>query len=214
MKKPAAQKGFSIAELLITMTILAVVSAVAIFSLSAPQKFAVDDQARRLVDMLDEARQKSLNQKTTFRVEINKTKSQITLIDENKSDTADDDAIVRSQPFSRQVVVAAKPNNVTTGPATTSPIPVPAYATSTYPLSSGNEKITFRFKTNGEVVTAGTDHIGTGSLPNGATIYIHSTTPSTANPELIRAVTVLGTSGDTSIYRCKFVLGVCGNWSR
>lgn len=214
MQNLSSQKGFSIVELLVAMAILVVLTSIAIFSLSAPRKFSVDDQSKRLVDMLDEARQKSLNQKTTFRVEINKTKNQITLIDENASGSADDDKIVRSQPLTSQVIVGIKPGNVTTGPTTTSPIAVPQYAGSNYPLSNGDEKITFRFKTNGEVVDAGTDNIGTGSQPNGATIYVHSTTPSVANPELIRAVTVLGTSGDTSIYKCKFVSGVCGNWTR
>lgn len=214
MKKVSRQKGFSIVELLIAMAVLVIVTAIAVFSIAGTGKFSVDDQARRLVDMFDEARQKALNQRTTFRVEINKTKSQLTLIDENKPGDASDDKIVRTQPLTSRVVVAAKPGNVTTGPTATSPISAPAYSTSTYPLSSGNEKITLRFKTNGEVVDAGTDDTGTGSQPNGAIIYIHSITPSVANPDQIRAVTVLGTSGDTSIYKCKFVLGVCGNWTR
>jgi prepilin-type N-terminal cleavage/methylation domain-containing protein len=217
MKKALSQKGFSLIELLLVLVVLIVLVAIASISLSSPQKYAVDDQAKRLSDMLDEARQKALNQRTTFRVEINKTKNKITLIDENpKVDDSSDDVIIRSQPLNTNVVVGAKPSNVTTGPTTTSPIPAPAYSSSTYPLSNGDQKITLRFKRTGEVVDAGTDTAGSGSgsIVSGATIYVNSITPSATNPEQIRAVTVLGTSGDTAIYKCKFVLGVCGNWSK
>lgn len=212
MNESSSEAGFSLVELVIVLAVMTVMTAIAIINLSSPRKYSADDQARKIVDFLDEARQKALNQKNTFRVEINKTKNQLTLIDENDNTTAADDQIIKFQPLSSQVVVGVQPSNVTSGPATTSPIPVSAYASSTYPLSSGEQKITMRFRLNGEVLDVGTDNTGTGSIATGATVFVTTAPTAAASPDVIRAVTVLGTSGDTGIYKCKFTSGVCGNW--
>lgn len=209
MNEPRGQAGFSLIELIVVLLVMTVMLSIAIISQSSPRKFAADDQARKLSDFFDEARQKALNQKNTFRVEINKTKSQLTLIDENDNTTAADDKIIKTQPFSGGAAVGVQPASVLAGPSTTSPIPVPSYVSSTYPLSSGDQKMTMRFRINGQVLDAGTDNIGTGSIPTGATVYI---TSGGTSPDVIRAVTVLGTSGDTSIYKCRFASGICGSW--
>lgn len=214
MKKTSSQAGFSLIELVAVISILTILATVAVVSFWSSRKYTAEDQAKNIIDLFDEARQKSLNQRKTFRIEINKTKKELRLIDEMTSSTADDDVILKKYQISSQVVIGAAPNNVSGAPTATTPINVPSYATSTYPLSSGDEKITLRFRRNGQVVDAGVDNIGTGSLINGATIYVYSRTPSVTNPDVIRAVTVLGTTGDTSLYKCKFVSSNCTNWSR
>lgn len=214
MKKTSNQQGVSLIELIFVLVIVGIITGIAVVSYSSPRKYSADDQARKIVDMLDEARQKSLNQRNTMRVEINKTKNIITLIDENTSTVATDDKIIRSLPLSTNAVVGGAPNNVSAGPVASSPIPVPAYTTSAYPLSSGDQKITLRFKRDGQVVDAGTDSLGTGSVVTGATIYVYSATASGTNPDVVRAITVLGSSGDTAIYKCQVTGSSCGSWSR
>ncbi len=201
-------------ELLVVIVVLCILASIAVISLASTRKYAPDDQARLLTDAFDEARQKALNQRQTFRVEINKTRNRINVIDENKPEDVTDDVIVKSQAISSQVLVGVTPSNVTSGPTTTSPIPVRPYVSSNYPLSNGDTKITLRFKKNGQVTDTGNDNIGTGSLTTGATIYVHSITPSVNNPDIIRAVALLGTSGDNSVYKCTITAGVCGNWVR
>jgi len=202
-------------EVLLVVTVLAILSTVALISFSSGRKYSAEDQAKRIIDVFDEARQKALNQRKTFRVEINRTKNELRLIDEgDDATTAADDKILKQSPLSPQVVIGSAPGNTSGAPTASSPIPVPAYAASTYPLSSGDEKITLRFRRNGQVVDAGSDHIGTGSLTSGATIYVYSKTPSVTSPDVIRAVTVLGTTGDTSLFKCRFVSDSCTNWSR
>jgi len=215
MKKTPSQAGFSVIELIIVISVLAILSTIAVVTFWSSRKYSAEDQARKIIDVFDEARQKALNQRKTFRVEINKTKNELRLIDEGEDvSTANDDKILKKYKFTNQVVIGNPPNNVSGKPTATTPINPPQYATSSYPLSSGDEKITLRFKRNGQVVDAGNDNIGTGSLMSGATIYVYSTTPSITNPDVIRAVTVLGTTGDTSLYKCKFISSACGNWSR
>lgn len=204
----------SLVELIFVLVIVGIISAIALTSFTSARKYSADDSARKIVDLFDEARQKALNQRNTMRVEINKTKKMVTLIDENTSATADDDKVIRSIPLSDAATVGAAPNNVSTGPTATSPIPVPVYATSSYPLSVGDQKITLRFRRNGQVVDAGTTPTGAGEMVTGATIYVYSATASGTNPDVVRAVTVLGTSGDTAIYKCRVTGSSCGAWSK
>lgn len=213
--KKSTQTGFSIIELIIVIVVIVILATIALVSFSGSRKYAADDQARRIIDVFDEARQKALNQRKTFRVEINRTRNRIRLIDEKDATTATDDLEIKNYPLSPQSVIGAMPGNVTAGPTATSPIPVGTYNTSSYPLSPGEEKITLRFRRNGQVVDSGTDNIGTGSVSNGMTLYVYSVMPAGTNPDVIRAVTVLGTSGDTSFFRCQFnTSGICGSWSR
>jgi prepilin-type N-terminal cleavage/methylation domain-containing protein len=215
MNKTSSQLGFSLIELLIVIVILAIFATFSVITFLSNGKYSADDQGRKIIDICDEARQKALNQRKTFRVEINRTRNEIRLIDEGRDvSTANDDVILKRYQLSNQVVIGAPPPNVSGAPTATSPINVPAYAVSSYPLSPSEDKITLRFRRNGQVVDAGTDNIGTGSIVSGATIYIYSKTPSTTSPNLIRAVTVLGTTGDTSLYKCQFAAGLCGSWSR
>jgi len=216
MKKRSSQSGFSMVELIIVIVVLVILSTVAIVSFWSTRKYSADDQAKKLIDVFDEARQKALNQRKTFRVEINRTKKEIRLIDEGPdiNPVATDDVVLKRVAISSQVTIGAAPTNVSGAPTATSPIPVPTYSNSTYPLSSGDEKITLRFKRNGQVVDAGTDNIGTGSLMSGATIYVYSNNQTTTTADVIRAVIVLGTTGDTSLYKCQFTSSTCSNWSR
>lgn len=209
------QSGFSLLELVIVMTVTIIITTVAVVAYSSSRKHSADDQGRQIVDILDEARQKALNQRTTFRVEINRTQNRIRLIDEKTATTATDDVEVKSVQLSAQTTIGPVPPNVSATPTATSPIPVATYSSSTYPLSSGDQKITLRFRRNGQVVDVGTDNIGTGSIVNGMTIYVYPKTASGVNPDVVRALTVLGTSGDTSFLKCKFDANKrCAGWTR
>lgn len=215
MSKNLNQAGFSVAELLIVFVIMGILISIAMMSFFSSTKYAADDQSKKIVDFFDEARQKALNQRTTFRVEINKTKQQLLLIDENVNENGNDDVVVKRGSFSKDAVIGVQPPSVTDKPTTTSPTIVLEYASSSYPPSTGDEKITVRFKKNGQVHNAGSDNIGTGSVPTGATIYVHSNKPSAAKPDIVRAVVLLGTTGDASIYKCTYKpSGICGDWKK
>jgi hypothetical protein len=173
------------------------------------------NQTLEIVDILDQARQSALNQRRTFRVEINKTKQQVTLINENAPETVADDEIVKTLAFRKQVFINEVPGNIAGAPTANSPIPVLSFVSSNYPLSNNEEKITLRFARNGRVLDTGTDNIGTGSIMRGATIYVYTNKDKASTPEVIRAVTVNQTSGSTSILKCSFdATNKCGNWTR
>lgn len=215
MKVPDSQSGYSVIELLVVLICIAIFVAMAISSFSTVNKYDPDDQAMIIVDMLNQARQFALNERRTFRVEINRTKKKLTLINEMDPSVATDDIVEKSIAMKGSVIVGEVPSNVLSAPVTTSPIPVLSFQSSNYPLSSGDEKITLRFAKNGRVLDTGTDNIGTGSTMRGATIYIFMNEAKTTTPQIIRAVTLLQTSGDTSILKCSFdVNRKCGNWKK
>jgi hypothetical protein len=67
--------------------------------LEVPANFWRTTKLKKIIDIFDEARQKALNQRKTFRVEINKTKKELRLIDEgDDASTANDDKILKKIP--------------------------------------------------------------------------------------------------------------------
>jgi len=211
-------EGFSILELVIVLTIIMILSLFTFMSLGSEKLYNTDKQALKITDLLQEARQRSLSQRKTMRVEINQTKKSVRLIDEKDIGNANDDREIKSVSYSdNSVYVGTAPSNMSATPTEVTPVSPISFSTSNHPLSSNDKVATMRFLKNGTVTNAGSDAIGTGAVPTGATIYVwskfpkdSSTTPTTA--QIFRAVTVLGTRGSTRIWKCLTTNGQCTEW--
>ena len=218
-KKRQKESGFSIFELVIVVAIVAILSTIAALSFYTEKIYKADTQALNIIDVLQEARQRALSQRTTMRVEVNRTEQLIQLINENSPTTSSDDEEVRTVSYTNQgVFVGTQPSNYTAGnPVELSPTPRLAFRTSNHPLSVGDRVGTIRFLRNGTVSDAGTDDIGTGARIRGATILVWSkyaddtsTNPNTV--QIMRAVTVQRTSGLTRLWKCPLENGTCATW--
>lgn len=211
-------EGFSLIELLIVIVITGILATVTVLSLSAEKLFEADRQALAVTDLLQEARQRSISQRNTMRVEINSTKNSIRLIDEKDGGSAADDVQIRSVPYRNNgVFIGTTPSNMTDNPAELSPVPPVVFAVSNHPLSPNDRVATVRFRENGTVHNAGTNAAGTNSIATGATIYVwskypndNSSTPTTG--QIFRAITVLGTSGSSRLWKCAMTQGNCSQW--
>ncbi len=98
-KPPSArnESGFSLLELLAVVTIIVIMSAVAIVNLSVNKKaYAADKQSSQFLDMASAANLQALNQRRNFRLEIDFTDSKLLLIDERGPGTADDTLVRQS----------------------------------------------------------------------------------------------------------------------
>lgn len=215
-----SQKGFSVIELVVVLLIIGILSAFAVWTLRTPKLYNAETQALTLIDMLQEARQRSLSQRRTMRIEIDSTRKLIRLINENTPGNASDDTLIKAIPFiDNGVYIGRTPTNMTGTITELAPVPVSSFSTSQHPLSINNQVITLRFLKNGTVTNAGSDAIGTGSVPTGATIYVWSkrdgdTNANTTTANIFRAVTVLGSSGSAKLWKCATTSSQCSTWTQ
>lgn len=213
-----SDEGFSIAELMIVVAIIGIISLFAFMSLGSEKLHNTDKETLKIIDLLQEARQRSLSQRNTMRVEINATKKLVRLIDERVLGTASDDIEIKAVSYSDgSVYIGTAPSNMSDTPTELTPVSPITFSTSNHPLSNNDNVATMRFLRNGTVTNAGSDAIGSGAVPTGATIYVWSkfpndtsTTPTIA--QIFRAITVLGTRGSTRMWKCMTSNGECTDW--
>lgn len=209
------QEGFSMIELMVVLGVLVILSIVALFSISAKQKYPPDDQSYLLFDLLQEARMKSITQRTIFRFEIDNTNKKIWLVNEKDPALDTDDEVVKTSSFAKGVSIGVMPANVNTLPTGSSPIPVIPFSTSKFLLTQNNQTITLRFDGKGQVLDKGSNSKGSGAIVTGATIFVSETLDAASNAKIIRAVTVNGISGNSSILKCQLNnQQQCGTWIR
>lgn len=212
----SSENGFSLVEVLIVIALLLILTTFAILSRGSTELFAADKQALAIMDVLQEARQKSLTQGQTLRVELNDTKKQIRLIDENNTAAATDDVIISSSNFNPLTTVGVKPANINTVggilPPSSSPVPEIQYAQTTYAPSATDRVKTLRFLKTGEVVDAGTDNLGTGAISSGVTIYVYNGA-SGSRSSVVRAITLSGITASAQLFKCQTNgQGICTVW--
>lgn len=199
-----ADRGFSIIELLIVMTIILIMSTSAYFYLSSHQKlYKADDQALFITDVLQEARQRSLTQRETLRVEIDLTANIMRLIDENNPTQSADDILIRQIELlpPDQVKISERPLEIENNPPEPYETPSASFRQSIYPMSLNNQVCTLRFQSNGTVVDAGTNPIGNNASQIGMTLHIWL--PDENSPtqsRVARALTVIGSTGTVRLW--------------
>ncbi len=197
-------RGFSMVELLIVLTVITILTGISLFYLSGHQRlFRPDEEALKIIDIFQEARQRSLTQRETMRVEIDLNDSMVRLIDENLPNTPDDDRVIRSSVLLPQVDVkiSSRPPDISTDPLEIMPVPIAQFKPSIYPPSASHNVCTFRFLRNGTVVNEGTDSIGSNAVTTGLTLFIWSPRQnSTTESEIARAITVIGATGSVRFW--------------
>lgn len=208
--------GFSLIELLVVLTVASILIAISLFYFEGHRKlYRPDDTTLLIADALQEARQRSLTQRETIRVEIDRTAKVVRVIDENQPTLADDDEIIKllTIPEPAVVTVGQAPLNITQNPPETLPVPSAVFLPSVHPFSVGNEVCTIRFMRDGTVTNGGSNSIGSGAVTTGVTIHIWS--PQAANPsnaDIARAITVIGSSGVVRAWEWDWALSASNKW--
>jgi prepilin-type N-terminal cleavage/methylation domain-containing protein len=209
-------RGFSLVELLIVLTVITILLGISMFYLSGHERLLrPDEQALKIIDVFQEARQRSLTQRETMRVEIDLTDNLVRLIDENLPNTADDDRLVKSVVLIPQAEVKlnSRPPDISTNPTEIMPIPIAQFRPSVYPASVAHNVCTFRFQRNGTVVNEGTDAIGSNATTTGLTLFIWSPKPhNSSQSEIARAITVIGATGSVRFWEYNRNLTDANKW--
>ncbi len=195
----ADERGHSMIELLIVVSIIVILTAVTIFSLTGHKNmYKADDQSMKILDFVREANTRALTYRETIRLEIDTTDNEIRIIDENSNTTTADDKEYRSMPLEKvaDVVVDKTPSGIT------APSP-PNYAVATYATDTighlegtttvtGHRVWSIRFKADGTV-------INNSNAVTSATLFIYpplspSTLDTPKSTKLVRAITIFGGS--------------------
>ncbi len=215
------EQGFSFAELLIVVLIISILSVLSLIAFKSEKMFLADSQAYLIMDVVNEARQRALNQHEIMRVEINKTRNTVNLITENVAGDATDDKLIKSLSLHpvNEVVIEVEPTNISSSPTDSAPVPKIVFRTSTHPLSLADQVATLRFMQNGNVVDGGSNSIGTNSTMMGATIHVWMPNYSDTNQpqtsgSVIRAITVMGSTGSSKYWKCPVTNNQCTDWSQ
>lgn len=193
------ESGFSMIELLAVISVMTImVTMVIMYAAAHKTLYAPDEQALLITDLLQEARQRSLTQRETLRIEVNATANHVSLYNENQANTADDDVLIRRFQLapSNKVKVGAPPSEIDHNPPEPLPVPNPAYTTSVYPPSISQSVLTMRFMANGTVTNAGTNATASGAVATGTTLHVwmpNKTTPTRS--DIARCITVIGSTG-------------------
>lgn len=216
-KSKFVEGGFSVVELLVVLSIIAVMSAAVLFYANAHKKlYQPDDQALQIADIFQEARQRSLTQRRPMRVEINLTNNTVKLYDENTNSTsASDDVLLKAMNMfaSANVKVNSRPSEISLNPPETMPVPNAVFKSSVYPTSISQSVCTIRFLANGSAVDAGTNATGSGAVTTGLTLHIWA--PNKTNPgqsDIARSITVLGATGVIRMWEYDHTSAATNKW--
>ncbi len=209
-------RGYSVVELLVVLALVGILSTASLFYLYGHRRmYRPDEQAMRIVDALQEARQRSLTQRETIRVEIDLTDRLVRLIDENSPTTAEDDQVIRSSVLypASEVRTGERPPDIATSPEESMPVPVADFRPSIYPSSATHTVCTLRFLRNGTVVNQGSDAIGTNATAIGATVFLWTPKQQAENEtEIARAITIIGATGAIRAWEYDRSLSTTNKW--
>ncbi|HEX3101983.1 MAG TPA: hypothetical protein VHQ01_09335 [Pyrinomonadaceae bacterium] len=192
------QAGASVVEIVIVLVIMAILSAISLpYIFNYKKLYKSEDQALKVIDLMNETAQKAITTRRTYRFEIDLTDNAVLIIDQKGAGNADD-ILVKKVPLE-----LPKDVRIDTLPATiTKPNP-PNYTDIAFAIDAvghlvgattvtGHNIWAARFKSDGSVVTA-------ADIPMSANIYsfppVSSGSTTARNTKEIRAITMFGGSG-------------------
>lgn len=196
------EDGYSLVELLTVLVVVGIMAGFSLAYLNPNRKaYDTDDQALKIIDLMQKARQFSLTKRRTMRVEFNTFRKAVRLIDENEPDTVDDDREIDAVPLlpESRVIINRRPTNVSNPPPGFSNAEDAVFSGSLHPLSAGENTFTLRYRRNGQVHDQGSNALGSNSNPRRATIYlfppVQGSTTEASSPVMVKAITILSATG-------------------
>ena len=193
LKRPELPEGYSLVELLVVISVIAIVTAIAVFSFTNTREmYNADDAANRVVNYFREANSKAVSNHHSYRVTINNITNTISLIDEvtlasgnNDGETINgDDVLVKQEPVGVRVLL--------TQPTTPTTVNPPASPFNYAAASFVSNVWTGHFQSDGTVTDV-------NLAPISCTMFFQPVDKQNI-AQLIRAVTLFGPSGSIRLW--------------
>lgn len=184
-------------EMLVVVAIIMIMVAISIpYAVNYRKLYRSEEQALKVIDLIRETSQMALNQRRSFRLEIDATTSSALIIDENNS--TDPDVLVKTVALDDLSTLRMDVEPASVG----RPTP-PNYPSAVFDVDAighmnkgtniiGNRVWAAHFKSDGTVDNA-------GDAPISVTLYVFPPTSSTSDvpsdPKQVRVITIYGGSG-------------------
>jgi prepilin-type N-terminal cleavage/methylation domain-containing protein len=199
---PASERGFSVVEVMIVLGVIALLTVAAVLSFSSGRRsYRPEDAAFQFVNLMRLAQQRSLAERQSMRLVINRNTGRATLIDENTiagggnnegDNIQGDDTLVKSETlFDTAEVSLNQPADLGLPPAPYD-----------YAFAAFNNGVwTAHFESDGSVTAL----VGANRVPVSATFFFWTPNPqATDKPAIdtgVRAVTLFGASASVRYWK-------------
>lgn len=192
-----AHHGFSMVEMLVVVAVIMIMVAISIpYAVNYRRLYRSEEQALKVLDVIRETSQMALNQRRTFRMEIDATTSSALIIDETTP--TDPDVLVKRIPLDDLSTLRMDVEPASVG----RPNP-PNYPSAVFDVDAighmdgstnviGNRVWAAHFRSDGTVVNE-------GEIPISVTLYVFPPTSASSDvpsdPQQVRVITIYGGSG-------------------
>lgn len=192
-----AQNGFSMVEMLVVVAIVMIMVAVSLpYALNYRKLYRSEEQALKVIDLIRETSQKALNQRRTFRLEIDVTTNTAMIIDENTSSEAD--VLVKTVPIDDASVLRMDVSPASIGRPNPPNYPAAVFADDEIGHMNGSTNVignrvwAAHFKSDGTVVNE-------NDVPLSVSLFVFPASSASSDVptdnKQVRAITIYGGSG-------------------
>jgi prepilin-type N-terminal cleavage/methylation domain-containing protein len=195
--------GFSMVEMLVVVAIVMIMVAVSLpYAVNYRKLYRSEEQALKVIDLIRETSQKALNQRRTFRLEVDATTNTAMIIDENTS--TEPDVLVKTIALDDPAILRMDVEPASIGRPNPPNYPTAVFADDEIGHMNGGTNVignrvwAAHFRSDGTVVNE-------GNVPISISLFVFPASSGSSDVptdnKQVRAITIYGGSGAVRYWR-------------